>query len=163
MKRQLLLFAIFLASPAQRRGDSGGNWSGYEQISQCCPSLFLGWGLSWQLPERGTAKARKNDKRKQAAQDDFDPMRKICTFCKRVLFLGAIPADRSKAEARTVLHLPVAHSMLIAIYHMLRNNVPFRDLGSDYYDSFNRDRKIHGYLKRLKALGWEPDALPGSA
>ena len=29
--------------------------------------------------------------------------------------------------------------------------------------SFNRDRKIHGYLKRLKALGWEPDALPGSA
>ena len=30
--------------------------------------------------------------------DDFDPMRKICTFCKRVLFLGAIPADRSKAR-----------------------------------------------------------------
>ena len=27
----------------------------------------------------------------------------------------------------------------------------------------SRDRKIHGYLKRLKALGWEPDALPGSA
>ena len=98
MKRQLLLFAIFLASPGAARGDSGGNWSGYEQISQCCPSLFLGWGLSWQLPERGTAKARKNDKRKQAAQDDFDPMRKICTFCKRVLFLGAIPADRSKAR-----------------------------------------------------------------
>ena len=59
---------------------------------------LCGWGLSWQLPERGTAKARKNDKRKQAAQDDFDPMRKICTFCKRVLFLGAIPADRSKAR-----------------------------------------------------------------
>ncbi len=53
--------------------------------------------------------------------------------------------------------------MLIAIYHMLKNNVPFRDLGADYYDSFNRDKKIHGYLKRLKALGWEPDTLPGSA
>lgn len=70
-----------------------------------------------------------------------------------------IAARRGKNRAT----LAVAHSMLIAIYHMLRNNVPFRDLGSDYYDSFNRDRKIHGYLKRLKALGWEPDALPGSA
>ena len=43
----------------------------------------------------------------------------------------------------------------------VRFNVPFRDLGADYYDSFNRDRKIHGYLKRLKALGWEPDVSPG--
>lgn len=70
-----------------------------------------------------------------------------------------IAARRGKNRAT----LAVAHSMLIAIYHMLRSNVPFRDLASDYYDSFNRDRKIHGYLKRLKALGWEPDALPGSA
>ena len=70
-----------------------------------------------------------------------------------------IAARRGKNRAT----LAVAHSMLIAIYHMLKNSVPFRDLGSDYYDSFNRDRKIHSYLKRLKALGWEPDALPGSA
>ena len=70
-----------------------------------------------------------------------------------------ISARRGKNRAT----LAVAHSMLIAIYHMLKNNVPFRDLGADYYDSFNRDKKIHGYLKRLKALGWEPDTLPGSA
>ena len=70
-----------------------------------------------------------------------------------------IAARRGKNRAT----LAVAHSMLIAIYHMLKNSAPFRDLGSDYYDSFNRDRKIHSYLKRLKALGWEPDVLPGSA
>ena len=70
-----------------------------------------------------------------------------------------IAARRGKNRAT----LAVAHSMLIAIYHMLKNNVPFCDLGADYYDSFNRDKKIHGYLKRLKALGWEPDTLPGSA
>ena len=81
-----------------RRSDSGGNRSGYEQISQCRPSLFLGWGLPRQLPERRTAKARENNKRQQTAQDDFDPMCKICTFCKRVLFLGAIPADRRKTR-----------------------------------------------------------------
>lgn len=70
-----------------------------------------------------------------------------------------IAARRGKNRAT----LAVAHSMLIAIYHMLKNSVPFCDLGDTYYDSFNRDRKINGYLKRLKALGWEPDALPGSA
>lgn len=59
--------------------------------------------------------------------------------------------------------LAVAHSMLIAIYHILKNKTAFHDLGSDYYDSFNRDRKINSYLKRLKALGWEPDAISSSA
>lgn len=59
--------------------------------------------------------------------------------------------------------LAVAHSILIAIYHILKNKAAFHDLGADYYDSFNRDRKINSYLKRLKALGWEPDAIPSSA
>lgn len=70
-----------------------------------------------------------------------------------------ISARRGKNRAT----LAVAHSMLIAIYHILKNKTAFHDLGSDYYDSFNRDRKINNYLKRLKALGWEPDAIPSSA
>lgn len=70
-----------------------------------------------------------------------------------------ISARRGKNRAT----LAVAHSMLIAIYHILKNKTVFHDLGSDYYDSFNRDRKINSYLKRLKALGWEPDAIPSSA
>lgn len=70
-----------------------------------------------------------------------------------------ISARRGKNRAT----LAVAHSMLIAIYHILKNKTAFHDLGSDYYDSFNRDRKINNYLKRLKALGWEPDAIPTSA
>lgn len=70
-----------------------------------------------------------------------------------------IAARRGKNRAT----LAVAHSMLIAIYHILNDGVAFRDLGSDYYDSFNRDKKINGYLKRLKALGWEPEPMPDSA
>ena len=70
-----------------------------------------------------------------------------------------IAARRGKNRAT----LAVAHSMLIAIYHILSDKVAFRDLGADYYDSFNRDRKINSYLKRLKALGWQPDAIPSSA
>ena len=59
--------------------------------------------------------------------------------------------------------IAVAHSMLIAIYHVLKNGVAFNDLGSDYYDNFNREHKIKGYLKRLSALGWSPDTAAVSA
>ncbi len=47
----------------------------------------------------------------------------------------------------------VAHSMLIAIYHMLKDNVPFKDLGSDYYTKFNTEKKANYYLKKLQELG----------
>jgi len=50
----------------------------------------------------------------------------------------------------------VAHSMLIAIYHMLKNNTPFHDRGEHFYNHFNKERKIAGYLKKLDALGWSP-------
>lgn len=53
----------------------------------------------------------------------------------------------------------VAHSMLIAIYHILREGVPFVDLGSEYYSRFNREKKIAACLKKLHDLGWEPTAL----
>ena len=65
-----------------------------------------------------------------------------------------ISAHRGKKRA----YVAVAHSMLIAIYHILKDGVPFRDLGADYYNQFNKERKIGAYLKKLKALGWEAPA-----
>jgi len=47
----------------------------------------------------------------------------------------------------------VAHSMLIAIYHILKDNVSFRDLGSDYYTKYNTESKARYYLKKLQELG----------
>lgn len=47
----------------------------------------------------------------------------------------------------------IAHSMLIAIYHMIKDNVPFKDLGNDYYNKFNTESKAKYYLKKLQELG----------
>lgn len=52
-------------------------------------------------------------------------------------------------------YVAVAHSMLVAIYHILNDGVKFQDLGAEYYNQFNKERKINAYLKKLKALGWE--------
>lgn len=62
-----------------------------------------------------------------------------------------ISVHRGKKRA----YVAVAHSLLIAIYHVLKDGVEFKDLGTEYYNQFNKERKIKAYLKKLKALGWE--------
>lgn len=52
-------------------------------------------------------------------------------------------------------YVAVAHSMLIAIYHVLSTGELFKDLGSDYYNQFDKERKANSMVKRLKALGYE--------
>jgi transposase len=54
--------------------------------------------------------------------------------------------------------MAVAHSMAIAIFFVL-SGAQFKDLGSDYYTQFNRDKKINSHIKQLSKLGV---ALPDS-
>lgn len=74
-----------------------------------------------------------------------------------------ISARRGKKRAKVA----VAHSMLIAIYHILKDGpgtgVVFQDLGSDYYNQFNRERKINSYLKKARSLGWDGSAVAAPA
>jgi len=62
-----------------------------------------------------------------------------------------ISAHRGKKRA----YVAVAHSMLIAIFHILNDGVGFKDLGAGYYNQFNKERKANGLLKKLKELGYE--------
>jgi transposase len=56
----------------------------------------------------------------------------------------------------------VAHSMIVAIWNMLKNGTDYIDLGGDYYNRFNPEKKIARHLKQLAALGWSPP-VPGSS
>jgi len=49
----------------------------------------------------------------------------------------------------------VAHSMLVAIYHMLRRSEPYRDLGLNYLDQRKEPRIVANAVKRLAALGYQ--------
>ena len=57
-------------------------------------------------------------------------------------------------KGRNKAIVAVAHSMLIAIYHVLSGNL-YRDLGADYYTQFNKDKKIKSLCKQLQKLGVE--------
>lgn len=58
-----------------------------------------------------------------------------------------------KGRKKTII--AVAHSMLIAIYHVLKYKVPYRDLGFDYYTELNKEHKLKSLLKQIEKLGFE--------
>lgn len=49
--------------------------------------------------------------------------------------------------------IAIAHTMLIAIYHMLKEKVPYYDLGADYYTVIQHDKLIERNLRSLEKLG----------
>lgn len=49
--------------------------------------------------------------------------------------------------------IAVAHTMLIAIYHILKEKVPYHDLGADYYSVINQEKIIHRNIRSLEKFG----------
>lgn len=49
--------------------------------------------------------------------------------------------------------IAVAHALLVAMYHMLKNGVPYEDLGADYFDKVNSERTVKHLVQRLERLG----------
>jgi len=48
----------------------------------------------------------------------------------------------------------VAHSMLIAIYHLIKDGTIYQDLGPNHFDEIDRQRITHRAVRRLQALGY---------
>lgn len=48
----------------------------------------------------------------------------------------------------------IAHKILVAVFHMLRDRVPFKELGPDYLAKRNDVRATLGLVRRLEAAGF---------
>jgi len=59
--------------------------------------------------------------------------------------------------------MAVAHSMLVALYHVLREKRPFQDLGADYFDQLDTTRIERHHVRRLEQLGFKVDLTPVAA
>ena len=51
--------------------------------------------------------------------------------------------------------LAVAHSILIAIYYMIKEDKEYEELGANFYNKFNKEKKANAYIRKLKELGYE--------
>ena len=50
--------------------------------------------------------------------------------------------------------IAVAASMLTAMYHMLKNRVPYKELGLQHFDQRNRTETAHRLVRRLQQMGY---------
>jgi transposase len=68
---------------------------------------------------------------------------------------------RSRRGAKKAI-LAVAASMITAAYHMLKNHVPYQDLGADHFTRRDRSKVIRRLVRRLNDLGCQVQLEPTS-
>jgi transposase len=78
-------------------------------------------------------------------------------------YLGAqyrrLAARRGKQRAA----IAVAHSILVIVYHMLKNGTEYIELGGDYFDKRNEQQVQQRLVKRLEKLGYRVTLEPAVA
>jgi len=63
---------------------------------------------------------------------------------------------RGKKRALVAL----GHTILVIIYHLLRDKTTYRELGPDYFDHLDRERLSRALVRRLEALGHKVTLQP---
>jgi transposase len=89
-----------------------------------------------------------------------------CVWLRRSLCQAAWAASHSKntylsAQFRRLAArkgkkralVAVGHTILVIVFHMLKNHQPYRDLGADYFDRRNGEQIKRSLIRRLERLG----------
>ena len=84
-----------------------------------------------------------------------------CARCPGT-YLHALYHRVARRRGKPRAMLAVAHSLLVSIYYMLRDHVPYQDLGPDYFDHLQPQRLERHYVRRLEALGFPVQLTPAS-
>jgi hypothetical protein len=72
---------------------------------------------------------------------------------KRNCYLAAQYRRLAKRRGDKKAIVAVAHSILVAAWHILHDGVEYRELGGQYFDRVQRERLVHYYHRRLTDLG----------
>lgn len=93
-------------------------------------------------------------------------IRKGNRWLRRALVQAAVPATRkhgsyagaqfrrlAKRRGRHRAIIAVAHSLLVAVYYILRDRVTYHELGADHFDRLSPEQLTKHYVRRLEHLG----------
>ena len=95
--------------------------------------------------------ARRWSRRRSPATRD-----KNCYFREKYYRLKA-----RRGHKRAIV--AVAHKILVAIYHMLSSDTPYRELGADYLERLELERLKLNLVRRLERLGFHVNLEPRRA
>lgn len=101
-----------------------------------------------------------------AGRQSRGTLRKGNRWLRRALVQAAVPATRKKgsyagAQFRRLAKrrgrhraiVAVAHSLLVAVYYMLRDQATYQDLGTEHFDRLAPAQLTQHYVRRLEQLG----------
>jgi len=99
--------------------------------------------------------------------------RKGNPYARRLLIQAALAAAKSKKSYLSTQYrriaarrgkkkaaVAVAHSILVIIYHVLRDRSTYQDLGSSYFDERDRQAVQKQLVRRLERMGYQVDLQP---
>ena len=66
----------------------------------------------------------------------------------------------AKRRGKNRAVVAVAHSILTAIYFIIRDEVDYNDLGANFYDELNKDHLVRYHQQRLEDLGLQVEVKP---
>lgn len=72
---------------------------------------------------------------------------------KKGSYAGAQFRRLAKRRGKQRAIIAVAHSLLVAVYYILRDRVPYQDLGADHFDRLSPVQLTQHYVRRLEQLG----------
>ncbi len=101
--------------------------------------------------KRKSGKVRKGNQwlRRHLIEASWAAVKKRGTYLS-ALYYRLVPR-RGKKKAIVA----VAHTILVMIYHILKDQVPYHELGSDYFNKLNAAYVQRHHVKRLESLGFK--------
>jgi transposase len=69
----------------------------------------------------------------------------------------------ARRRGRNKAAIAVAHSLVTAVYHVLRTGQPYTELGVDYFDGLDASRIERHHVRRLEQLGYSVTLKPTAA
>ena len=86
-----------------------------------------------------------------------------CASRSKGTFFSARYRKIAKRRGSNKAVMAVAHSMVVAAWHVLTNDEPYFDLGADFYEKrVDPEREKRRYIDKLKALGYEVTVAPAA-
>jgi len=106
--------------------------------------------------KRKSGKTRKGDQwlRRYLTEAAWAAIRKKGSYLSALYHRLVVRRGKKKAI------VAVAHRLLVIIYHMIKDQASYRELGSDYFNKLNAAYVQRHHVKRLESLGFKVTLEP---